>query len=113
MSARDRGARPGPRSLAGALEGIRSDVAPLTLLAAVQEAWPEVAGAFAAAQGEPVREREGTVTVACASATWAQELDFMQDELLSRLRERLGSPGRGDEVRGLRFTAEASGSQRP
>ena len=88
----DRGrGRDDPHPLAAALESVRAEVAPLTLLAGVQEAWAEVAGATVAAQADPVAEREGVVTVACRSATWAQELDLMQDELLERLRERLAA----------------------
>ncbi len=51
--------------------------------------------ATVAAQADPVSEREGVVTIACRSATWAQELDLMQAELLPRLREALaGGPSR-------------------
>jgi predicted nucleic acid-binding Zn ribbon protein len=38
----------------------------------------------------PVSERAGTLTVECADAVWAQELDLMQEQLLQRLREELG-----------------------
>ena len=56
----------------------------------MQSAWPDAVGAAIAAQAEPVAEREGVLTVRCASATWAQELTFMEGELLNRLREQLG-----------------------
>ncbi|MDQ3729724.1 MAG: DUF721 domain-containing protein [Actinomycetota bacterium] len=98
----------GPHSLAAALEAVRAEVAPQTLLAAVQEAWPEVAGDLAAAQGDPVAERDGVVTVACRSATWAQELDLMSPHLVARLGERLDSSPFSEGVRGLRFTADAA-----
>lgn len=97
-----------PRPLADALEAVRAEVSPLTLLAAVQEAWPEVAGSLAAAQGDPVSEREGVVTVACRTATWAQELDLMQPELVGRLQERLAAGPFASALEGLRFTADAA-----
>ena len=101
-------ARRGPRSLAGALAGLRSEVAPKTLLAAVQEAWPEAVGEVVAAQSEPVGEREGVIRVACRTATWAQELDLMQDELRDRLAETLAGGPFAEQLRGLRFTADAA-----
>ena len=64
--------------------------APRTDLAAAQAVWPEVVGAAIAAAAEPISERDGVLTVRCASATWAQELSLMEAELLGRLRERLG-----------------------
>ena len=75
----------------------RSEVAPQTLLAAVQEAWPEAAGAAAAAQGDPVAERDGVVTIACRSATWAQELDLMSPDAARKARRgaRSGPFARG------------------
>lgn len=97
-----------PRSLADALRDVRADVAPATLLAAVQEAWFDAVGATVAAEGEPVSERDGVVTVACRSATWAQELDLMQAELLERLRERVGEDPAHGPLRALRFTADAA-----
>lgn len=97
-----------PHPLAAALEAVRADVAPKTLLAAVQEAWPQVAGSLAAAQGDPVTEREGVVTISCRSSTWAQELDLMQAELLPRLREALEPGPFADGLKGLRFTADAA-----
>lgn len=97
-----------PRSLADALRDVRSDVAPATLLGAVQEAWFEAVGETVAAEGEPVAERDGVVTIACRSATWAQELDLMQAELLERLRERISEHPVQGSLRGLRFTADAA-----
>jgi predicted nucleic acid-binding Zn ribbon protein len=97
-----------PHPLAQALEAVRSEVAPLTLLASVQEAWPEIAGRTVAAQAEPVAERDGVITIACRSATWAQELDLMQIELLERLRERLQSGPFAEGLKGLRFDAAAA-----
>jgi hypothetical protein len=70
-----------------------------------------VAGEAVVAQAEPVSEREGVVTVACRSATWAQELDLLQTDILERLNgalEEWVSEGSEAPVRGLRFTADAT-----
>ena len=90
--------RRGPRPLATALDRLTSDLAPATLLAEVQRAWPQAAGEAFAAQSEPVSERRGIVTVACESAVWAQELDLLSEPVVQALNERLGRPA----VRGLR-----------
>jgi len=97
MTHRDR-----PRRAAGAFRRLVADAAPETPLAAVQAAWPRAAGEAVARQAEPVAERLGEVTIACRSATWAQELDLLQDRLRKRLNEELGS----ERVCGLRFTAD-------
>jgi predicted nucleic acid-binding Zn ribbon protein len=57
-----------------------------------------------------VAERDGVVTIACRSATWAQELDLLQQQLLERLNGALSEGDRGADhpaVRALRFTADA------
>jgi hypothetical protein len=54
-------------------------------------------------------ESNGVVTIACQSATWAQELDLLQPELLGRLNEALSeAAGKAPAapVRALRFTAD-------
>jgi predicted nucleic acid-binding Zn ribbon protein len=89
-----------------------SEAAPKTPLAAVQAAWPRAAGDAVARESEPVAERDGVVTIACHSATWAQELDLMQAELLERLNAEL-DPGdsprlASQPVSRLRFTADAA-----
>jgi hypothetical protein len=64
------------------------DVIPLAALTA---AWPEVVGDAISRQAWPLRiARDGTLHVATASATWANELTFLADEILERLRARLG-----------------------
>ena len=83
--------RLGPRPLAVALAEVAPAVAPQTLLARVQSAWPEAAGAAMAASATPVAEREGVVTVSCESAVWAQELELLAGDLLARLNAALGS----------------------
>ena len=80
-----------PRSLSTALEHVARDVAPDTVLARVQAAWPGVAGDRLAQAAAPVSERDGVVTVACESGVWAQELDLLGPDLLQRLEEALGA----------------------
>ena len=56
---------------------------------AAAAAWPDVVGAAAAAHSVPVRRtRAGVLTVACSSASWAQELTMRRDELRERLLAR-------------------------
>jgi predicted nucleic acid-binding Zn ribbon protein len=94
--------RRAPRPVAAALAAALAGAEPATLLAAVQSAWPGAVGEAIAREASPVSEREGVVTVACRSATWAQELDLMGGQIASRLRENL--PG-AEAFEGLRFTA--------
>ena len=96
--------RRSPRSIGDALRAVRAESVPETLLAAVQSCWQEAAGEQVAAQAEPVSERDGVVTIACHSATWAQELDLLSEQLLGRLNEALSGP----EVKAIRFTADAA-----
>ena len=67
--------------------------------------WPEVAGAAIAAESAPASEREGTVTVECSGAVWAQELTLLAPDLVGRLNARSG--GRPRCAR-LRFVVKAS-----
>jgi predicted nucleic acid-binding Zn ribbon protein len=98
MTPRRRTPRPASAALRAALEG----AAPKTKLAAVQAAWAETVGDRVAAATEPVSERAGTVTVRCVDPVWAQELELMQEQLLGRLRERLGE----QTPQTLRFRAD-------
>jgi predicted nucleic acid-binding Zn ribbon protein len=77
--------RRGPRPASFALQAVADELAPATLLAEVQRAWPAAAGAAFARAAEPVAERDGTVTVACESSVWAQELDLLAEPVLQRL----------------------------
>ena len=65
-------------------------MAPKTPLAAIQSTWSSAVGEQLAAVAVPVSERDGTLTVECADAVWAQELDLMQGALLERLRSEVG-----------------------
>jgi predicted nucleic acid-binding Zn ribbon protein len=103
--------RRGPRPVGAALRDVRATAVPATLLGAVQGAWARAAGAAVSREAEPVAERDGVVTIACRSATWAQELDLLQTELLGRLNDALAEAESGpptEPVRGLRFTADAA-----
>jgi predicted nucleic acid-binding Zn ribbon protein len=84
--------RSGPRPVAFALDRVTTAIAPATLLAEVQRAWPEAAGEVFAANSMPDGERDGVVRVACASSVWAQELDLMSERVVEALNEALGRP---------------------
>ena len=95
---RRRAPRPISQAVSTALEGVE----PATLLAAVQRAWPAAVGEAIAREATPVAERDGVVTVACRSATWAQELDLLAGRIREQLRAELPQ---GPSLEGLRFTA--------
>jgi len=100
-----------PRGLGPALERAAAELAPLTTLARVQAVWAAAVGRTVAEEADPVAEREGTVTVACRSAVWANELALLSPELVDRLNVALGAPPGHPGVRALRFVA--GGPRRP
>jgi predicted nucleic acid-binding Zn ribbon protein len=79
------------RPLSAALESLDSALAPATTLARVQKVWASAAGPAVAAAASPASERDGVLTVSCVAAVWAQELELMGAELVSRLNTALGS----------------------
>jgi predicted nucleic acid-binding Zn ribbon protein len=83
--------RRAPRPAGEALRSALGVAAPMTGLASLQSVWAELVGARIAAVAQPVSERGGEVTIDCSDSVWAQELDLMQEQLLERLRERLGA----------------------
>jgi predicted nucleic acid-binding Zn ribbon protein len=83
--------RRSPRRAMFALDQIRDDLAPDTLLAEVQRAWRETVGAAIALEAQPTRERGGILTVSCSASVWAQELDLMGPAIVERLNQRLRS----------------------
>lgn len=87
--------------ISGALDSLTARLAPATLLAEVQRAWPAAAGPTFAPYSEPWAERDGEVVVACAEAVRAQELDLMSELVVERLNQALGRPA----VRRLRVQA--------
>jgi predicted nucleic acid-binding Zn ribbon protein len=93
--------RRSPRPVGHALDALTATLAPATLLAEVQRAWPDAAGAGFAPHSRPFRERDGDVYVACPEAVRAQELDLMSELVVERLNQALGRPA----VRRLRVQA--------
>jgi predicted nucleic acid-binding Zn ribbon protein len=83
------GYRRSPRSLAPALERVRDELAPQTVLAEVQRIWVETVGAAIAAEARPTAERAGVLTLSCSASVWAQELDLMAPAILPQLNARL------------------------
>jgi predicted nucleic acid-binding Zn ribbon protein len=81
--------RRSPRHLGLALDRIRDDLEPDSLLAEVQRVWREVVGPAIALEAEPTDERGGLVTVSCSASVWAQELDLMSPAILERLNRAL------------------------
>ena len=90
-----------PRPLGPAIAALADRLAPQTVLADVQRVWGEAVGDVVAAQAEPTGERDGVLVVTCSSAVWAQELDLMAPDLITRLNGLL----RGGEVRAMRCQA--------
>jgi predicted nucleic acid-binding Zn ribbon protein len=82
--------RVAPRPLSSAVRALTASLAPASTLARVQEVWERVAGPAIALAARPTGERDGILTVTCAAAVWAQELDLMAGELLPRLNAALG-----------------------
>ena len=99
MSSRSR-----PRPLGDLVRAVRVESTPETPLAATQAVWVDALGERIANHAEPVRERDGVVTVACDAATWAQELDLLQNDLLERLNRALS----GVQIERLRFVVGES-----
>ena len=103
-----------PRALSVALAGVVRETEPATLLARVQAVWADVAGPSLSASATPVSERDGVVTVACESAVWAQELELLGPDLLTRFGDVLAvEPGRpkGGAVKKLRFVVGSAPNQ--
>jgi predicted nucleic acid-binding Zn ribbon protein len=94
--------RRAPRPIAAAVESALGRAEPATLLAAVQSAWPGAVGEAVAREASPVSERDGVVTVACRSATWAQELDLLGGQILAQVRQNLPDWA---SLEAIRFTA--------
>ncbi len=96
--------RRAPRPAAGAFQAALQRVAPQTPLAAVQASWAKAVGERLAAVAVPVAERDGTLTIECVDAVWAQELDLMQEAILERLRGEVGELA----PRALRFRVDSA-----
>jgi predicted nucleic acid-binding Zn ribbon protein len=93
--------RRSPRPLEFALTQLADDLAPQTVLAGVQRAWPTTVGKAIAEEAVPTAERGGVLTVSCSAAVWAQELDLMGPSIVSRLNAELGQ----ERIKRLRCVA--------
>jgi predicted nucleic acid-binding Zn ribbon protein len=93
--------RRSPHSLESALERLRRELAPESLLAEIQSAWLGAVGQSVAQHAQPVSERDGVVTVSCSASVWAQELDLMSPAIVERLNRALGN----DRIARLRCVA--------
>jgi predicted nucleic acid-binding Zn ribbon protein len=93
--------RRSPRPLSAAMDQIRDELAPHTLLADAQRAWPQAVGAAIANEARPTGERGGTLTISCSASVWAQELDLMGPTIVKRLNSLL----REGQIAGLRCIA--------
>ena len=89
-------ARRGPRPLAVALDALRGELAPETLLGEVQRIWHEAVGEAISAEAKPTAEHGGVLTVSCSGSVWAQELDLMAPDIIERVNRGLA---RGQIVR--------------
>lgn len=96
--------RRGPRPLAIALDAMRYELAPETLLAEVQRVWHETVGEAISAEAKPTAQRAGVLTVSCSSSAWAQELDLMAAEIIERVNRAL----RRGEITRLRCVVQGS-----
>ena len=92
-----------PRLLSGSLDTLAKQLAPDTVLAEIQRAWPDAVGAAIAQRAKPVAERAGVLTVSCESSVWAQELDLMSQSILERVNGVL----RGGHITRLKCVAGA------
>jgi predicted nucleic acid-binding Zn ribbon protein len=79
-----------PRPLSYALNGLAATLAPATTLARVQQEWERAVGEVIAQAGTPTAERDGVLTITCADAVWAAELDLMGSGLADSLNRALG-----------------------
>jgi predicted nucleic acid-binding Zn ribbon protein len=90
--------RSGLRSFSPALEHVRDELAPDTLLAEAQRVWPAVVGDAIAAEARPAREHGGVLTISCSASVWAQELDLMGTQIVELLNSKLRR-GKVDRLR--------------
>jgi len=90
--------RRSPRPVSLALDRVRDELEPESLLADVQRAWHSAVGVAIAGEAQPTAERAGVVTVSCSASVWAQELDLMAPAILERLNGLLRS-GRVSRLR--------------
>jgi predicted nucleic acid-binding Zn ribbon protein len=81
--------RRAPRKLGDALGPLRASLAPTTVLADVQGVWSDAVGPVIAAEARPISASGGVLTVACDTASWAQELNLMSTAIVEKLNAHL------------------------
>jgi predicted nucleic acid-binding Zn ribbon protein len=101
-----------PRPIGRALEAAVGHARPAGLLAAVQSAWPPIAGPALAGAATPTSERDGTVTITCESGVWAHELELLGGDLTDRLNEALATAGEPARIARLRFVVGSAANDR-
>ena len=79
-----------PRPLSSALADLTATLAPASTLARVQTVWDRAVGPAIAGSARPAAEHDGVLTVICAAAVWAQELDVDGIDSARRLERRPG-----------------------
>src|SRR5438270_6719490 len=82
--------RRAPRPFSMALERFETALAPDTVLARVQSAWPAAVGETVATEASPTALHDGVLAVGCSSGVWAQELDLLGPQVAERLNAQLG-----------------------
>ncbi len=98
-----------PVPVAGAVDALARRLRPATPLGAVQGVWAQAVGPALARHAEPVAEREGTLTVLCASGAWAQEVELMGPALVDAVNRALGE----ERLKAVRTTATRGRRPRP
>ena len=58
----------------------------------VWDFWDDVVGAAIAERAQPQRVQEGVLVVQVTNHAWMQELQFLKDDIRSRLNQRIGTP---------------------
>jgi hypothetical protein len=82
--------RTGPRSVAHALDALTAGLAPPTVLAEVQRAWPRAVPPVFEGRAMPRREKDGVVVVVCSEAVIASELDLLSERIRAKLNTAIG-----------------------
>ncbi len=88
MAKRSTTRKKGPEPLGQLLTHARSTAARRAGVALDHETWRDVAGDRIAQRSAPGNIEGGVLTVVVASPVWAQELSFLAEDIVDRLRER-------------------------
>ncbi len=82
---------PGRKPAGDAIRALAERLAPASTLGDVQRSGTGSSVTAWRRSPSPTAEAGGTLTVTCASAVWAQELDLMSADLVARLNDALGA----------------------